>query len=46
LTVRKGIEVGGCFCVECVRKVCGPRLYSSVGGEKWAVKVEVREAHE
>ena len=44
VTVKKGIQVDGCFCVECIHEISGPRLYSSVRREDWVVKISVHRA--
>jgi len=44
VTVKKGIQVDGCFCVECIHEISGPRLYSSVRKEEWVTKISVRRA--
>ena len=30
VTIKNGIQVDGCFCVECCHEIPGPKLYSSV----------------
>jgi predicted AlkP superfamily phosphohydrolase/phosphomutase len=29
VTLKKGIQVDGCFCVSCIHEITGPKLYSS-----------------
>jgi len=43
VTLKRGIQIDGCFCVYCIHEISGPKMYSSLD-EAHAVKVEIRAA--
>jgi len=50
VTVKKGIQVDGCFCVECKHEISGPRVYSleepkvNVDGKPASTKINLKPA--
>ena len=44
VTLKRGIQVDGCFCVHCIHEISGPRMYSTLG-EAHTVKITLKKAY-